>query len=192
MRFVSQNRFGLLALSAMSLFAALGVLASRAGDASTDTAATTNPPLNVREANIDAGGNIKVHEQGTVTVTGTVEVGNTPKVLDVNVTNEALDVQSTGVGTVKFFDREFFPFDQDETLYVDIHKYSKVRLQTNVNGSGTVEYFFGTDGGVDGHFSVDAGHDHTVYLGDLPGTTLEIDLRDPDGEQVFVRLFGTN
>jgi hypothetical protein len=41
------------------------------------------------------------------------------------------------------------------------------------------------DAGVSGSFSVDAGDSHTELLCGAAGTTLEIDLRDPDGEQVF-------
>ncbi|HEU4760250.1 MAG TPA: hypothetical protein VFT91_09760 [Dehalococcoidia bacterium] len=39
----------------------------------------------VRETNVDANGDIRVHEQGTANVTGTVDVGNLPAVQDVNL-----------------------------------------------------------------------------------------------------------
>jgi len=49
---------------------ALGELSGRAG--------AVPPAQSVREQNLDGGGFIKVHEQGTANVTGTVNVGNLP------------------------------------------------------------------------------------------------------------------
>lgn len=44
-----------------------------------------NQGQRVREQNLDASGFIRVHEQGTANVAGTVNVGNLPAVQDVNV-----------------------------------------------------------------------------------------------------------
>ena len=50
------------------------------------------PPLpsatQVREQNLDGSGLIRVHEQGTANVAGTVNVGNLPAVRDVNVVSQ--------------------------------------------------------------------------------------------------------
>jgi len=162
---------------------------------STSDAPLANPPLNVAETNKDANGNIKVHEQGVVMVTGTVNVGNTPATQNVRVTNTPLAVTGnlnvTG-GTSKKFQEEFFPFDKDQDVEVDITEFTRVRLRIVVNGSdSTVDVFYGTDAGIRGSFSVDTADDHTVLLPDVAGTKLFIQLRDPDGEQVFVQVFGT-
>lgn len=42
-------------------------------------------PTRVREQNLDTSGLIRVHEQGTANVAGTINVGNLPAVQDVNV-----------------------------------------------------------------------------------------------------------
>jgi len=55
-------------------------LESRAGAAPPPPSATQ-----VREQNLDGSGFIRVHEQGTANVAGTVNVGNLPAVQDVNV-----------------------------------------------------------------------------------------------------------
>jgi hypothetical protein len=184
---------------AFGLIVLLGVLSLQAGEAlSTDLstapelAPPNNPPLNVAEANKDADGFIRVHEQGTVAVTGTVNVGNAPKTQDVNVVNDALEVTLPDQGTTKFFDFSVDDFNEQILTTIDIHKYAHVRFQTNVNGSGTVEYFLSTDGGVNAHFEVEAAGEHTVYLGEAAGTRLTIQVVDPDGEQVFIRVFGSN
>jgi hypothetical protein len=159
------------------------------------------PPLNVLETNVDGGGNIRVHEQGTVPITGTVNVGNTPAVQDVRVTNGALPVTGSvsvtnfpaaTTGVTNFFSQEFFPFNKEEILQIDISKFKRVRIRVTVNVSGTVDFFYGTDAGVSGDFSVDAGNVHTELLPEVAGTNLEIDLEDPDGEQVFVDVYGSN
>src|SRR6185436_12821428 len=99
MHALNGKRMRLAAPLALGLVAGLGALSLRAGDAlstsfavAADATAPSSPPLNVAEANKDANGNIKVHDQGVVRVTGTVDVGNSPKVQDVNVTNDALAV----------------------------------------------------------------------------------------------------
>ena len=194
------RRMRLLAPLALALIAGLGALSLRAGDTfSTDFAMTTeatapsNPPLNVREANVDGNGNIKVHEQGTVAISGTVDIGNTPKVQDVNVTNDPLEVKFPDQGTTQIYSETIDDFNENIQRVIDIHKYARVRFQSNVNGSGTVEYFVSTDGGVLEHFEVDAGsHGHTVFLGEAAGTKLFLEVIDPDGEQVFLRVFGSN
>jgi len=57
--------------------------------------ATAAPPATaVREQNLDGNGLIRVHEQGTANVTGTVDVGNLPAVQDVNVV--AMPAQDSG------------------------------------------------------------------------------------------------
>lgn len=53
-------------------------------------------PLPVREQNLDATGWIKVHEQGTATVTGTVSVGNFPSSIAVSNFPEVQNVNVTG------------------------------------------------------------------------------------------------
>ena len=93
--------------------------------------------------------------------------------------------------TVRFFFEELFPFDKDADFSVDISRYARVRLTVVVNGSdSTVDIFYGTDAHVSGSFSVDTADVHTVLLPELPGTRMSINVRDPDGEQVFVSLFG--
>lgn len=194
------GRMRLLAPLALALIAGLGALSLRAGDtlstqltATSDATAPSNPPLNVREANVDGNGNIKVHEQGTVAISGTVDIGNTPKVQDVNVTNDALDVKLPDQGTTQIYSETIDDFNENIQRTIDIHKYARVRFGTNVNGSGTVEYFVSTDGGVLEHFEVDAGgFGHTVFLGEAAGTKLFLEVVDPDGEQVFLRVFGSN
>jgi hypothetical protein len=194
----SGRKMHLLAPLALALLAGLGALSLRAGDvlstelaAPTEATAPSNPPLNVAEANKDANGDIKVHEQGIVRVTGTVDVGNGPKVQDVNVTNDSLEVK-VKTGTVHFYHQEVYPFDEDTDLTIDIHEYSRVRVQITVNGSGTVEFLYATDGGVHGEFSEDAGgFGHTLLLPEVAGTELRLFLNDPDGEQVYVNVYGT-
>ena len=128
-------------------------------------------------------------------VTGTVNVGNGPKVLDVNVTNEPLEITgnvAVNTGIVHFFSQQVFPFDEETDMTIDIHEYSRVRVQITVNGSGTVDFFWATDGGLYGEFSEDAGGlGSTLLLPEVAGTQLRLFLNDPDGEQVFVNAFGT-
>ena len=199
MRSLDGRRLRLAAPLALGLVAGLGALSLRAGDVlstefavATDATAPSNPPLNVREANVDGNGNIKVHEQGVVHVTGTVDVGNSPKVQDVNITNEdPLEVR-VQTGTVHFYTHEVYPFDEDTNVTIDIHEYSRVRVQITVNGSGTVDFLYGTDGGLHGEFSEDSGgFGHTLLLPEVAGTELRLVLSDPDGEQVFINVYGT-
>jgi hypothetical protein len=198
MQFFTEKRVRLFAPLALGLICLFACLALRAGDELTDekalaeAAPPSNPPLNVREANVDAGGNIRVHEQGTVAVSGTVNVGNAPKTQDVNVVNDPLEVTLPDQGVTQFFDFQVDDFNEQILETIDIHKYAHVRFQTNVNGSGTVEYFLSTDGGVKAHFEVEASGNHTVDLGEAAGTRLTIQVVDPDGEQVFIRVFGSN
>jgi len=197
MHFQRGRRIGLIAPLALGLIAGLGALGLRAGDvlstASTvDPMPPSNPPLNVAESNKDANGNIKVHEQGTVTIAGTVNIGDGPKVQDVNVTNDALEVHLPDQGTTKFYEKVIDDFDEGFIETIDISKYAHVRFATIVNGTGTVEFFLHSDGQVTSHFEVEAAGHHTVDLGEAVGTRLTIQLVDPDGEQVFLRLFGSN
>jgi len=67
-----------------------------------------------------------------------------------------------------------------------------IRIFTVVNGSGTVNFSYDTNAGVFGSYSLDSGHTHSELLPDVAGTTLFIDLSDPDGEQVFVSVWGSN
>lgn len=202
MHIVLSERKGWGVVGALALICVFGFLGLRAADELSDTLAPPpplpNPPLNVAEANKDAEGNIKVHEQGTVQVTGTVNVGNNPSVQDVRVTNDPLEVEVTNTlvvesGTVRKFHQEIFPFDKDEDFVVDIAEFSRVRLQTTVNGSdSTVDFIYETDGGASGSFSVDTGGpSKSVLLPEVAGTRLHVYVRDPDGEQVFVNVFGT-
>ena len=65
---------------------ALGFVVSR----SLDGAASAAPAeTKVREQNLDGSGLIRVHEQGTANVAGTVNVGNLPAVQDVNVVSRS-------------------------------------------------------------------------------------------------------
>lgn len=54
------------------------------------------PPLPVKEQNLDANGWIKVHEQGTATVNGTVSVGNFPSSIEISNFPETQNVNVTG------------------------------------------------------------------------------------------------
>ncbi|HET6372350.1 MAG TPA: hypothetical protein VFG76_03530 [Candidatus Polarisedimenticolia bacterium] len=199
MRIMLSEKRSWVAVGALAMICVFGFLGLRAGDELSATLAppttSPNPPLNVAESNKDSDGNIKVHEQGTVRVTGTVDVGNSPKVLDVNVTNEPLEVTgnvAVKTGTVHFYHREVYPFDEDVELEIDIHEYSRARVQITVNGSGTVDFLYATDGGVHGEFSEDSGgFGATLLLPEVAGTELRLFLSDPDGEQVFVNVFGT-
>jgi hypothetical protein len=190
-----RSALGLGALSLICLFAFLGLRASDTVDSKELEAAVAplaNPPLNVREANVDADGYLRVHEQGVVSVQGTVNVGNNPSVQDVRITNTPLQVALPKQGTVRTFHQEFFPFDKEEDLEIDIHEFSRVRLQITVNGSdSTVDITYDTDGDTSGSFSVDTADSHTILLPEVAGTKLFVYLNDPDGEQVFVNVFGT-
>jgi hypothetical protein len=195
---IMTSRKRIFILSGLCVIGLFGLVGLRAGEALSMDAnllaapSVPNPPLNVAEANRDAGGNIKVHEQGTVSVTGTVDVGNAPKVQDVNVTNGPLVVRAADRGVQMIYSETIDDFDAEVLRTIDIHEYARVRFQSNVNGSGTVEYFVSTDGGVKEHFSLDATENHTLFLGEAAGTKLHLQLVDPDGEQVFLRVFGSN
>ena len=157
----------------------------------TDAAPSSMPPLQVLENNVDDNGHIRVHEQGVVSVTGAVTVGNLPGTQNVSVTNSSLPVTGeVTLATKILFDEELFPFTADAELGpIDISPVSKVRVRFVVNGSGTVNFRVITDGGFNDHLSIDAsGSDSRVY--DLPGTQMLILVSDPDGEQVFVTVFG--
>lgn len=199
MRTMATRKRVVLTLSGLCLLGLFGFVGLYAGDMlSTELtlappSPVPNPPLNVAEVNKDGNGNIKVHEQGTVAITGTVDVGNSPKVQDVNVTNEPLEVKFPDQGTTQIYSETIDHFDDEVLREIDIHQYARVRFQSNVNGSGTVEYFVSTDGGVREHFTVDAGSGgHSVFLGEAAGTKLFLQLVDADGEQVFLRVFGSN
>jgi len=81
---------GLVAVLALAsgLIGAFAVneLTGNAGAAPPPPASPT--PVRVREQNLDANGFIRVHEQGTANVAGTVNVGNLPAVQDVNVVSQ--------------------------------------------------------------------------------------------------------
>ena len=199
MHALNGNRMRLAAPLALGLVAGLGALSLRAGDTlstslalTADATAPSNPPLNVAESNRDGNGNIKVPEQGIVRVTGTVDVGNSPKVQDVNITNDALEVALPDQGTSLIYEEVMDDFNESFIRTVDIHKYARVRFATIVNGTGTVEFFLSTDGQVKSNFEVEAAGQHTVYLGEAAGTRLTIQCVDPDGEQIYLRVFGSN
>ena len=76
----------------VALLIVVGVVAGLAGGLTvaqlSGRAGAAPPPPSpqpVREQNLDASGFIRVHEQGTANVAGTVNVGNLPAVQDVNV-----------------------------------------------------------------------------------------------------------
>jgi hypothetical protein len=198
-RFIEGSRRRALALGALSLVGLFGFLGLQAselvGSTELDATAPSNPPLNVREANVDADGYLRIHEQGVVSVQGTVTVASGPAVQDVRVTNTPLQVTgnvNVGGGTVRKYRQEFYPFTQDEDIEVDISEFTRVRLYVVVNGSdSTVDFVYYTDADVRGSFSVDTGDSRSILLGEVAGTKLKIALRDPDGEQVFVSVFGT-
>jgi hypothetical protein len=198
MPFFTMRKRSVFGLGVLCLIAVCSFIGLRASDTvgqkelDSAMAPTVNPtPLNVRENNLDASGHIKVHEQGVVSVQGTINVGNSPSVQNVRIVNDPLEVDPTGEETVRFFNEELTPFDKDADFVVDIAKYSRVRVTIIVNGSdSTVDVFYGTDAHVGGSFSVDTSDTHTVLLPELPGTRLFLQVRDPDGEQVFVWLFG--
>ena len=78
--------------SIIGLVGVLGLVSGMAGalaydQLGSDAGAAPPPPsaTQVREQNLDGSGFIRVHEQGTADVAGTVNVGNLPTVQDVNV-----------------------------------------------------------------------------------------------------------
>ena len=73
---------------------ALGFVASRGLDGSASAAPPPPADTKVREQNLDGSGLIRVHEQGTANVSGTVDVGNLPAVQDVKVV--AMPAQESG------------------------------------------------------------------------------------------------
>jgi hypothetical protein len=200
MGFSSVRRMMIAIVGLVMLTGLVGILGVRFSD--TTSAASPMPPLNVVENNVDADGNIRVHEQGTVPVSGTVNVGNTPAVQNVSVTNASLPVTGSvsvsnfpaaATGVTHFFHQEVFPFNAEQILHIDISKFSKVRMAVVVNGTGgSVDFFWGTNAQIADNFSVDTGNQHTVFLGDVAGTDLEVDLESPNGQQVFVDVFGSN
>jgi len=79
----------------IALVIIVGVVAGLAGgltvaQLSGSAGAAPPPPAvtQVREQNLDGSGFIRVHEQGTANVAGTVNVGNLPAVQDVNVVSQ--------------------------------------------------------------------------------------------------------
>jgi hypothetical protein len=160
---MSLKKNGVLWFAVLCSIALFGFFGLRAGED-----LSSNPPLNVAEVNKDANGNIKVHEQGTVAVTGTVNVGNNPSVQDVRVTN-AVEVKA---GVTRIFFEEVYPFDKDSDFELDISKFSRLRILGVVNVSGTVHFSYETNAGVSGSFDASAGGDgtHTELLGEVAGT----------------------
>ena len=80
----------LLALAVCAAFAS-GLIGTWAFSQLTEQAGAAPPPpapTQVREQNLDGSGFIRVHEQGTANVAGTVNVGNLPAVQDVNVVSQ--------------------------------------------------------------------------------------------------------
>ena len=77
-------RYIIATATAFALIAgiALGFVVSRGLDGAASAAPADTK---VREQNLDGSGLIRVHEQGTANVNGTVNVGNLPAVQDVNV-----------------------------------------------------------------------------------------------------------
>jgi len=161
--------------------AALAVVAAGAGIrfADSTSAAAPMPPLNVLETNRDAGGNIRVHEQGTVPITGTVNVGNTPAVQDVNVTNARLEVSgAVTVGslprgaqgsTLIFHDVLTTPSTGSGSA--TIGDFAKVRISADTRGGGSFSLHWSTDGDLEGDFEVDDDLG-SIVLPDVPGTKL--------------------
>lgn len=117
----------------------------------------TNFPelFKTREQNVDSNGNIKVHEQGTVSV----NVGNTP--LAVTVTNQATSSsQVKAPKTIRIWDSQTLgPSDTLESQYYDVEGYSKIALFVfaPIGGSYTLnaDLLFAPEGEV-GFYPIDA------------------------------------
>ena len=84
------NRVSLLVLGFVGGTVLLGVVSAQRPDPAPGV------PLPIREQNLDATGWIKVHEQGTATVTGTVNVGNFPSSVTVSNFPETQNVNVIG------------------------------------------------------------------------------------------------
>jgi hypothetical protein len=173
------------------------------GVTTTSPQAAAQNPLLVLEQNKDANGYIKVHEQGTVPVTGTVNVGTVSGTQNVHVTNTAVPVSGTvevsnfpagPAGSAQIYFEDIFPFNSQQLRDIDISGYSKIRVSATVNVSGQVDFHCITNSGAKQDFSVSTagGHFGTVLMGDVVGTSLHIEMDDPDGEQIILRVWGSN
>jgi hypothetical protein len=93
----------LIALGVIAAFAS-GLIGTWAFNQLTEQAGAAPPPpspTQVREQNLDGSGFIRVHEQGTANVAGTVNIGNMPAVQDVNVVSLPTQTgQVIEVGTI--------------------------------------------------------------------------------------------
>jgi len=85
---------GLLLLVGVVLVASVfgGELAGAAGKRTAREAAT---PLSVREQNLDASGFIRVHEQGTASVSGTVGLSSSANTVKLDPTANSVSVTNT-------------------------------------------------------------------------------------------------
>ena len=184
-----RKRVGLV-LSGLCLIGLFGAMGLHAGDMMSTLESTLappplpNPPLNVAEANKDGNGNIRVHEQGTVRVEGTVNVGNAPSVQDVRVVNG-------GRGSIKIFDEVVQQLEEDLELDFDIGDFSSVRIFTGVNGVGTGHFVFSTDAGIFEVLDVNPGYIESTVLTDTPGTKLTLRVSSADTPQIVLRVFGS-
>ena len=158
-------------------------------------------PLLVLEQNKDLNGFIRVHEQGTVPVTGTVNIGTVSGVQNVHVQNTPLPVTGSvtvanfpaaAPGSTQLYFEEIYPFDSAQARDVDITGFSKIRVSATVNVSGQVDFYLYTNSGALQNFSVSASNAGSVLLGDVPGTSLNVRMLDPDGEQIILRVWGSN
>lgn len=179
-----------LSMGGLCLIGLFGFIGLHAGElVSTSTAllpsaSLPNPPLNVAESNKDGDGNIKVHEQGTVRVTGTVDVGNAPSVQNVRVVDG-------GRGSIKIYDDIIQQLEEPLDLDFDISEFSSVRIFTGVNGVGTAHITLSTDAGIFDFFDEDPGYVVSTALTDTPGTKLYISVESKDTPQIVLRVFGS-
>jgi len=103
-------------------------------------------PTQVREQNLDTSGFIRVHEQGTANVTGTVNVGNLPTVQDVNVISMPAAPQARlielGTQTVTIGSGAF------QSSFIDIRDCGTVTVMARATSADTaqVEFFASPDG----------------------------------------------
>ena len=128
-----------LAVVTLALGIALGFVVSRSLDGSASAAPPPPADTKVREQNLDGSGFIRVHEQGTANVTGTVDVGNLPAVQDVNVvsaTPQTGRLIELGTHTVPWGGAFTTPL-------VDVSDCQRVTLMAKSSGSSTnasIEY----------------------------------------------------
>ena len=198
MGFLSK-RGAAVSMAGLTLLAVPGALMKRPVDV-LQPAAGPPPGLNVLEQNVDANGLIRVHEQGTVPVTGTVDIGNAPAVQAVSVTNPSLPVTGSvevtnfpaSTSGIREIAQHVDHFTEPQAFHFDIHDAKRVRVYIVVNGSGTVDIEWETDAGLFDHFNMDAASTKSFLLPEVAGTEVTFNLADPGDQQIGVGLFLSN